>query len=151
MEARPYHIVWVSSTQFAAPAVELIASRQSMPPIHLTQAALYDPAIQAVQYASPDAIFVMDDADPLNVLEFVHHARLLNSQVPIIILCREYDAALDYKSHKLGATDCIPLHEVDSLYLHDLLLKRQPAPGNTGPQRKTMKRKSILQLPVLDK
>lgn len=125
MEQKPYHILWVSSTPSVPMAFQQLATRQAASSIQFSQAAPYYPAIQAVEYAAPDAVMVMDDFDSLAVLEFVHHARLLDGQVPIIILCKEYDAALDYKSRKLGATDCVTLAEVDGPYLSGLVQQRQ--------------------------
>ena len=148
MEQAPFHILWVSSTRSIPKALQQIAQRQAAP-VHLGQAAPYDPAIQAVQAEAPDAVFVADDFGHLSVLEFVHHTRLLSNQIPVVIVTGAYDASLDHKAHKLGATDCVPLHALDSQYLNDLLLKQQPASGRAN--RQPMKRKSVLQMPVLFK
>lgn len=145
MEHEPYHILWVSRTPSVPAAVQQIA-RKAAAPVRISQAAPYDAAIQVVQCDMPDAVFLMADFDSLAVLEFVHHARLLDGQVPIIILCEEYDAALDYKSRKLGATECLTVAEVDGQFINGLMQQRQV--GTRGVRKSPKMRKSILQIPV---
>lgn len=145
MENETYHILWVSSTPSIPAAVQQIA-RQAAAHVRVTTAAQYEAAIQAAALDAPDAILVLADFDSLAVLEFVHHARLLDGQAPIVILCKEYDAALDYKSRKLGATDCVAMAEVDAQFLGGLMQKRQMAPRKV--QRSLRMGKSILQIPV---
>lgn len=145
MENEMVHLLWVSSTPSVPAAVQQFA-RQASPAFQLSQAAPYYPAIQAVEYGTPDAVLVMADFPALGVLEFVHHARLLNSEIPIVILCREYDAALDYKSRKLGATDCMMMAELDGQVLSGLLQKRQM--GAREVRQSLRMGKAILQIPV---
>ena len=143
MENETVHLLWVSSTP-SVPAVVQQFARQAQ--VRVSQAAPYDAAIHSVQCERPDAVFLMADFDSLTVLEFIHHARLLNGQVPIVVLCKEYDAGLDYKARKLGATDCVTLAEVDGPFLGGLVKKGQS--GAHTVRRSARIGKTILQIPV---
>jgi DNA-binding response OmpR family regulator len=75
-------------------------------PVQLFQVSTYHEAIEAVQQPF-DAVLVTLNFDGHSGLEFIHHARLLNARMPLILVSQVYDASLDYKARQIGATDLI--------------------------------------------
>jgi len=96
----------------------------------------YRSAVYSTQRGLWDAVFVTPLFDDHTGLEFIQHARLFGSQVPIILLCEKYDANLEYKARKIGATDCISVSYLTSAYIYDLLTGRKDP---TRESRKTNK------------
>ncbi len=92
--------------------------------IEFARVSTYPTAIQFVKYGHWDAVLVTHDFDAHSGLEFIHHARLLDSKAPIVLLCEAYDDDLDYKARKIGATDSAAVQWVNAAYLNDLLSQR---------------------------
>ncbi len=99
--------------------------------VEFTRVSSYQTAIQFVKYGHWDAVLVSQEFDSHLGLEFVNHARLLDSQTPIVLVVDAEDDDLDYKARKIGATDSIDSGQLNRTYLNALFDQREkPARRN---------------------
>ncbi len=138
MSANSYQVLLVGDMQLDRFADQKAATRPSDNQIQFLRVSTYPVATQFVQYGHWDAILVLQDFDSHPGLEFIHHARLLDSRTPIILLCDAYDDDLDYKAQKIGATDSVCIDWVNAAYLN-----RQFVPEKALPSYSQVKTRPI--------
>ena len=90
-------------------------------PFQFLQINQYSTAIKAIQHKTWGALLVADHFDAHEGIEFIQHARLLGCKQPMVLVCDPYDPCLDYKSHKIGASDCVPIQMITIPFLQELL------------------------------
>lgn len=93
--------------------------------LRFSRVSTYQNAIQFIEYGHWDAVLVYQDFDSHTGLEFVHHARLIDADTPIVLITEAEDHNLDYKGRRLGANDAICANDVDRSYLSTLFIQRR--------------------------
>lgn len=131
MDTSHYEILWAGS-----PLPDLFCQPDDLP-VHLFISGSYFAAVQAIQENRVDILFVTETFDDHSGLELIHHARLWNRQIPIVLVCTEYSSSLDYKAHKIGATECISLQAVDDQFIRTMLPHLPKSPYQKGGQGKS--------------
>ena len=104
-ENRVYKVLLVDHRRADDGLIQRLMTGSQETLFQFSRVSTYDDAIHQVRAEKWDAILVNQDCGRHPGLELIHHIRLWDSEVPLLLLGEMFDYQLDYKARKLGASD----------------------------------------------